>query len=196
MCSIPTATMWRSATSPGFTNNVCAAHAPSRRRHAGLMYPPVSDLARRRASLPTDVGCVAQLPNCRRSRSFDLPGALLATIGLSCVTFWLLEWSSQRTPSPLWSDRRAFAGAICFGREADPLASRAHGTLPKPQFHWGQSSDVVSLWRLSATLFYLPLNPIQAYRVRYRWGYGPRDDQESEFGHSQRRSGWVTRRFV
>jgi len=31
MCSIPTATMWRSATSPGFTNNVCAAHAPSRR---------------------------------------------------------------------------------------------------------------------------------------------------------------------
>ena len=48
----------------------------------------------------------------------------------------------------------------------------------------------------SATLFYLPLNVIQAYRVRYRWGYGPRDDQESEFGHSQRRSGWVTRRFV
>src|SRR5579859_3707111 len=31
MCSIPTATMWRSATSPGFTNKVCAAHAPSRR---------------------------------------------------------------------------------------------------------------------------------------------------------------------
>jgi hypothetical protein len=31
MCSIPTATMWRSATSPGFTNNVCASHAPSRR---------------------------------------------------------------------------------------------------------------------------------------------------------------------
>jgi catechol 2,3-dioxygenase-like lactoylglutathione lyase family enzyme len=25
MCSIPTATMWRSATSPGFTNRVCAA---------------------------------------------------------------------------------------------------------------------------------------------------------------------------
>ena len=30
MCSIPTATMWRSATNPGFTNEVCAAHAPSR----------------------------------------------------------------------------------------------------------------------------------------------------------------------
>jgi len=48
----------------------------------------------------------------------------------------------------------------------------------------------------SATLFYLPLNLIRAYRARYRWGYGPRDDQESEFGDSQRRSGWVTRRFV
>src|SRR5260370_24821790 len=31
MCSIPTAQMLRSATSPGFPNNVCAAHAPSRR---------------------------------------------------------------------------------------------------------------------------------------------------------------------
>jgi hypothetical protein len=31
MCSIPTAAMWRSATSPSSTNKVCAAHAPSRR---------------------------------------------------------------------------------------------------------------------------------------------------------------------
>jgi catechol 2,3-dioxygenase-like lactoylglutathione lyase family enzyme len=29
MCSIPTATMWRSATSPGFMNKVRAAHAPA-----------------------------------------------------------------------------------------------------------------------------------------------------------------------
>jgi|SRR5579863_1339528 len=71
--------------------------APTRR----IGVSPVLDPARRRASLPTNAGCVAQLPNCRRSRSFDLPGALLATIGLSCVTFGLLERSSQRTPSHL-----------------------------------------------------------------------------------------------
>ena len=71
--------------------------APTRR--IGLS--PVLDPARRRATLPTNAACVAQLPNCRRSRSFDLPGALLATIGLSCVTFGLLERSSQRTPSHL-----------------------------------------------------------------------------------------------
>jgi catechol 2,3-dioxygenase-like lactoylglutathione lyase family enzyme len=41
MCSIPTATMWRSATSPGFMNNVCAAaRSEPARRHAGLVYPP------------------------------------------------------------------------------------------------------------------------------------------------------------
>jgi EmrB/QacA subfamily drug resistance transporter len=36
-----------------------------------------------------------------KGRQLDLPGALLATIGLSCVTFGLLEWSSQRTQSRL-----------------------------------------------------------------------------------------------
>src|SRR5260370_41821360 len=44
--------------------------APTRR----IGVSPVSDLARRRASLPTDAGCVAQLPNCRRSRSWPETG--------------------------------------------------------------------------------------------------------------------------
>jgi len=42
------------------------AGAPTRR----IGVSPVSDLARRRASLPTDAGRVGQLPNCRRSRSW------------------------------------------------------------------------------------------------------------------------------
>lgn len=74
MCSIPTATMWRSASSPGFTNNVCAAHAPSRCADTPDWCTPVSGLARRRASLPTDAGCVVQLPNSRRSRSWPETG--------------------------------------------------------------------------------------------------------------------------
>ena len=55
MCSIPTATMWRSATSPGFTNNVCAAHAPSRRADTpDWCIPPLGSCA---ASRFTADGC-------------------------------------------------------------------------------------------------------------------------------------------
>jgi hypothetical protein len=49
MCSIPTATTWRSATRPGFTNNPCAAHAPSRRAD-------------------TPDGCISPLGSCAASR--------------------------------------------------------------------------------------------------------------------------------
>jgi hypothetical protein len=47
---------------------------------------PVSDLARRRASLPTDAGGVAQLPNCRRSRSWPETGFETISLELNDVS--------------------------------------------------------------------------------------------------------------
>src|SRR5271168_3742543 len=47
----------------------------------------------------------------------------------------------------LCSNRSTSAVAVCSGRKANTLASGANGTLPKPQFHRGQSPHAVPLWR-------------------------------------------------
>ena len=80
-------------------------------------------------------------------RRLDLPGALLATAGLSCVTFGLLEWSSQRMLSRL-------CGAVgllllllfVLVESTDARAARSHGAFSKPELRRGQSPDIVSIW--------------------------------------------------
>ena len=96
-------------------------------------------------------------------RRIDLPGALLATIGLSCVTFGLLEWSSQRIESRVCS-------AIGLGLLLVFVLTekRASTPLVPMELFRNRNFDGANLLTLflygalSATLFYLPLNLIQA----------------------------------
>lgn len=98
-----------------------------------------------------------------KGRRLDLPGALLATIGLSCVTFGLLEWSNQRTRSHL-------CGAIGLlllvlfvlveRRTRSPLVPME--LFQNRNFSGANLLTFFLYGALSATLFYLPLNLIQA----------------------------------
>jgi hypothetical protein len=135
----------------------------------------MSALRTLRVGADTPDWCIPRLGSCAASR-FTADGCRLccSTPELSAIPKFRFAWSA-------FSDNRIelrHLWVIRAVKSEDPIS---------PLWSYGA---------LFATLFYLPLNLIQAYRVRYRWGYGPRDDQESEFGHSQRRSGWVTRRFA
>ena len=96
-------------------------------------------------------------------RGLDLPGALLATSGLSSVTFGLLEWSSQRIESRICGT----IGLILLLLFA--LAEkRAHSPLVPMELFRNRNfigANLLTLFlygALSSTLFYLPLNLIQA----------------------------------
>ena len=93
----------------------------------------------------------------------DLPGALLATIGLSCVTFGLLEWSSQRTHSHLCGS----IGLLLLVLFVFVERRRRSPLVPMELFQNRNfaGANLLTLFlygALSTTLFYLPLNLIQA----------------------------------
>jgi EmrB/QacA subfamily drug resistance transporter len=93
----------------------------------------------------------------------DLPGALLATTGLSCVTFGLLELSSQRIES-----RICGAIGLLLLMLFVPAEKRASSPLVAMELFRNRNftgANLLTLFlygALSATLFYLPLNLIQA----------------------------------
>ena len=96
-------------------------------------------------------------------RQLDLLGALLATIGLSCVTFGLLEWSSQRTRSQIC----VAVGLLLLvlfvlveRRANSPLVPM--GLFRNRNFTGANLLTLFLYGALSSTLFYLPLNLIQA----------------------------------
>jgi MFS family permease len=96
-------------------------------------------------------------------RGLDLPGALLATTGLSCVTFGLLELSSQRIESLICGSIGLLLLLLFVRTE-----KRAHSPLVPmalfrdPNFTGAHLLTLFLYGALSATLFYLPLNLIQA----------------------------------
>lgn len=93
----------------------------------------------------------------------DLQGALLATTGLSCVTFGLLEWSSQRTESRICGSIGLISLLVFVLAE-----KRARSPLMPIELFRNRNFNGANLLTLflygglSATLFYLPLNLIQA----------------------------------
>ncbi len=98
-----------------------------------------------------------------KGRRLDLPGALLATIGLSCVTFGLLEWSSQRTQSRLCEAVGLLLLALFVlveRRTSSPLVPME--LFQNRNFAGANLLTLFLYGALSATLFYLPLNLIQA----------------------------------
>ena len=98
-----------------------------------------------------------------KGRRLDLPGALLATIGLSCVTFGLLEWSSQRTLSHLCGAIGLLFLALFVSVERRTRSPLVPMELFKNRNFAGANLLTLFLYgALSATLFYLPLNLIQA----------------------------------
>ncbi len=98
-----------------------------------------------------------------RGRPLDLPGALLVTIGLSCLTFGLLEWSSQRTGPQI-------CGAIGLLLLLLFVLVERHSRSPLVPMDFFRNrnftgANLLTLFlygALSATFFYLPLNLIQA----------------------------------
>ena len=96
-------------------------------------------------------------------RQLDLPGALLATAGLSCVTFGLLEWSSQRMLSGLCGAVGLFLLLLFVLVERRARAPLVPMELFRNRNFAGANLLTLFLYgALSATLFYLPLNLIQA----------------------------------
>ena len=96
-------------------------------------------------------------------RRLDFPGMLLATIGLCCVTFGLLEWSSHRTQSRLC----LVVGLLLLvlfvlveRRTRSPLVPME--LFESRNFSGANLLTFFLYGALSATLFYLPLNLIQA----------------------------------
>jgi EmrB/QacA subfamily drug resistance transporter len=93
----------------------------------------------------------------------DLPGMLLATIGLSCVTFGLLEWSSHSTLSHLCG-AIGLLSLVLFvlveRRTRSPLVPME--LFLNRNFAGANLLTLFLYGALSATLFYLPLNLIQA----------------------------------
>lgn len=96
-------------------------------------------------------------------RQLDLPGALLVTAGLSCVTFGLLEWSSQRIQSRLF-EAAGLLLLLLFGMvEVRTRAPLVPVELFRNRNFAGANLLTLFLYgALSVTLFYLPLNLIQA----------------------------------
>ena len=96
-------------------------------------------------------------------RRLDLPGMLLATIGLSCLTFGLLEWSSLRTQSRLCGAIGLLLlvlFALVERRTRSPLVPME--LFLNRNFTGANLLTLFLYGALSATLFYLPLNLIQA----------------------------------
>jgi EmrB/QacA subfamily drug resistance transporter len=98
-----------------------------------------------------------------KGRPLDLPGALLVTIGLSCLTFGLLEWSSQRTGPQI-------CGAIGLLLLLLFVLVERHSRSPLVPMDFFRNrnftgANLLTLFlygALSAAFFYLPLNLIQA----------------------------------
>ena len=96
-------------------------------------------------------------------RRLDFPGMLLATIGLCCVTFGLLEWSSHRTQS-----RLCLAVGLILLVLFVLVERRTRSPLVPMELFLNRNFSGANLLTfflygaLSATLFYLPLNLIQA----------------------------------
>jgi EmrB/QacA subfamily drug resistance transporter len=96
-------------------------------------------------------------------RRLDLPGMLLATIGLSCVTFGLLQWSSNGTQS-----RFCLAIGLLLLALFVLVERRTRSPLVPMELFLNRNFTGANLLTfflygaLSATLFYLPLNLIQA----------------------------------
>jgi EmrB/QacA subfamily drug resistance transporter len=98
-----------------------------------------------------------------KERRLDLPGALLATIGLSCVTFGLLEWSSQRAHSHLCGGIGLLLLVLFVLVERRMQSPLVPMELFQNRNFAGANLLTLFLYgALSATLFYLPLNLIQA----------------------------------
>jgi EmrB/QacA subfamily drug resistance transporter len=96
-------------------------------------------------------------------RRLDLPGALLVTAGLSCVTFGLLEWSSQRMQSRLCGVVGLLLLLLFILVERRTHAPLVPIELFRNRNFAGANLLTLFLYgALSATLFYLPLNLIQA----------------------------------
>ena len=96
-------------------------------------------------------------------RQLDLPGALLVTAGLSSVTFGLLEWSSQRMQSRLFEALGLLLLLIFVMVEVRTRAPLVPMELFRNRNFAGANLLTLFLYgALSATLFYLPLNLIQA----------------------------------
>ena len=96
-------------------------------------------------------------------RRLDLPGALLATAGLSCVTFGLLEWSSQRMLSRLCGAVGLLLLLLFVLVEKRTRSPLVPMELFRNRNFAGANLLTLFLYgALSATLFYLPLNLIQA----------------------------------
>jgi EmrB/QacA subfamily drug resistance transporter len=96
-------------------------------------------------------------------RGLDVPGMLLATIGLSCVTFGLLEWSSHRVESHLCGAIGLLLLALFVlveRRSRSPLVPME--LFLNRNFRGANLLTLFLYGALSATLFYLPLNLIQA----------------------------------
>jgi EmrB/QacA subfamily drug resistance transporter len=93
----------------------------------------------------------------------DLAGALLATIGLSCVTFGLLEWSSRRLHSHICGAIGLILLVLFVLVERRSLSPLVPMELFRNRNFAGANLLTLFLYgALSATLFYLPLNLIQA----------------------------------
>lgn len=96
-------------------------------------------------------------------RRVDLPGMLLAAIGLSCVTFALLEWSSYRTQSQLCGAIGLLLLVLFVVIETRTRSPLVPMELFRNRNFTGANLLTLFLYgALSATLFYLPLNLIQA----------------------------------
>jgi EmrB/QacA subfamily drug resistance transporter len=96
-------------------------------------------------------------------KQLDVAGALLATSGLSCLTFGLLEWSSQKTESQICG-----AIGLLLLLLFVLVERRTHSPLVPLELFRNRNftgANLLTLFlygALSATLFYLPLNLIQA----------------------------------
>jgi MFS family permease len=96
-------------------------------------------------------------------RRLDVPGAMLATAGLSCVTFGLSEWSSQRMLSRLCGAVGLLLFLLFVLVERRTRAPLVPMELFRNRNFAGANLLTLFLYgALSATLFYLPLNLIQA----------------------------------
>jgi EmrB/QacA subfamily drug resistance transporter len=96
-------------------------------------------------------------------RQLDLPGALLVTAGLSCLTFGLLEWSSQGMQSRLFEAVGLLLLLLFVMVEVRTRAPLVPMELFRNRNFAGANLLTLFLYgALSATLFYFPLNLIQA----------------------------------
>lgn len=98
-----------------------------------------------------------------KGRRLDFPGALLATTGLSSVTFGLLEWSSQRTRSQICVAIGLLLLVLFVLVERSTRSPLVPMELFRNRNFSGANLLTLFLYgALSSTFFYLPLNLIQA----------------------------------